>query len=79
MHYIELGILPIELIKHQVIPLQKSAKLSQLVCSFKYGFIILMSNCARFFLIWLLNGALYNMIQLSKYSICFLYAVLVMI
>ena len=55
--YIELRIVSIKLIKHQVIPLRKSSKWSKLVCSFKDGSIIPIKNASRFFLIWLLDGA----------------------
>ena len=36
----------IKLAKHQVISLQKSVKLSKLVCSFKDGFIIPVNNAS---------------------------------
>ena len=48
MQYIEFGILLIKLIKHQIIPLQKIVKRSKLVCLFKDGFIIPVSNAVRF-------------------------------
>ena len=61
----------IKLIKHQVIPLQKNVTRSKLVCSFNDGFIIPINNTSRFFLIWLLDGALNNMDQSNKCSVCF--------
>ena len=71
IQYIELETVSIKLIKHQVIPLQKSLKRSKLVCSFNDGFKIPLNNASRFFLIWLLHGALHNMDQSSKSFICF--------
>ena len=56
----------IKLTKHQVIPLRKSVKRSKLVCSFKDGFIIPINNASRFFLIWLLDGALRNIDKSNK-------------
>ena len=61
----------IKLIKHQVIPLRKSVKRSKIVCSFKDGLIIPINNALRFFLTWLLDGALYNMDQSNKCPIWF--------
>ena len=70
MEYMELGVMSIKLIEHQVIPLWKSVKQAKLVCSFINGFIIPIKNASRFFLIRLLDGALHNMDQGKKYSIC---------
>ena len=61
----------IKLIKHQAIQLWESAKWSKLVCSFKDAFIILINNASRFFLIWLLDGALHNIDQSNKCPIWF--------
>ena len=65
------GIVSIKLIKHQAIQLRESVKLSKLVCSFKDAFIILINNASRFFLIWLLDGALHNIDQSNKCTIWF--------
>ena len=46
--------------------LRESVKRSKLVCSFKDGFIVPISNASRFFLIWLLDGALHNMDQSNR-------------
>ena len=60
----------IKLAKHQVL-LRKSVKQSKIVCSFKDGFIIPINNGSRFFLIWLLDGALHNIDQSNKCPIWF--------
>ena len=65
------GIMSIKLTKHQVIPLRKSVKGSKLVCSFKDGFIMPIKSTSRFFLIWLIDGALHNIDQSNKCLIWF--------
>ena len=72
IQYIELGIVSIKLIEHQVIPLRKNVKRSKLVCLFKDVFIILINNASRVFFIWLLDVALHNMDQ-SKKCLMFFY------
>ena len=63
----------VKLTKHEVIPLRKSVKREKLVCSFKDGFITPISNASRYFLIWLLDGALHNIEQSNKCPLWFFY------
>ena len=63
----------VKLTKHEVIPLRKSVKQEKLVCSFKDGFITPISNASRYFLIWLLDGALHNIEQSNKCPLWFFY------